>query len=70
MIAACITVKLEILQIIHGSLYKTVLRHIQVGIDLHGGSDAGVTDGFGEGGQIEIRIVFMTDVLVGLIGAP
>lgn len=41
-----------------------------MGIDLHGGSDAGVTDGFGEGGQIEIRIVFMTDVIVGHIGVP
>ena len=29
-----------------------------------------MTDGFGEGGQIEIRIVFVPDVIMGHIGMP
>ena len=39
-----------------------------MGIDLHGGSDTGVADGFGEGCQIEVGIVLMLDVVVGHIG--
>ena len=35
---------LEILKIFNGSLDESILRHIQMGIDLHGGSDAGVAD--------------------------
>ena len=37
-------------------------------IDFHGGSDAGMTDGFGEGSKIEVGIVFVLDVVVGHIG--
>ena len=61
---------LEILQIFHGALDESVLSHIQMGIDFHGSSDAGVTDGFGESGQIEVWIVLMLDVIVGHIGMP
>ena len=39
-----------------------------MGIDLHRCSDAGVSDGFGEGGQIEIRVVLVFDIVVGHIG--
>ena len=38
-----------------------------MGIDLHGGSDTGVADGFGEGCQIEVGIVLMLDVVVGRV---
>ena len=41
-----------------------------MGIDLHGGSDTGVADGFGEGGQIEVRVILMLDVIVGHISMP
>ena len=61
---------LEILQIFHRSLYKSILGHIQMGIDFHGCADAGMADRFGESGQIEIRVVFMLDVIVGHIGVP
>ena len=36
----------EVLQVFHGSLNKTILGHIQMGIDFHSGSDTGVADGF------------------------
>ena len=39
----------------------------KMGIDLHGGSDTGVADGFGEGCQIEVGIVLMLDVVVGRV---
>ena len=59
---------LKILQILHRSLHKAILGHIQVGIDFHGCTNTGVANGFGEGGQIEIRIVFVLDVIVGHVG--
>ena len=37
-------------------------------INLHSGTDTGMTDGFGEGCQIEVRIIFVLDVIVGHIG--
>ena len=49
---------------------EAILSHIQMGIYLHGCPDAGVTDGFGEGGQIEVRIIFVLDVIVSYIGMP
>ena len=39
-----------------------------MGIDFHGCPDAGVADGFGEGGQIEVWIIFMLDVIMGHVG--
>lgn len=49
---------------------KTILGHIQVSIDLHGCPNAGMANGFGEGCQIEVGIIFMLDVVVGHIGVP
>ena len=46
---------------------EAILCHIQMGIDLHGSSDTGVADGFGEGCQIEVGIVLMLDVVVGRV---
>ena len=37
-------------------------------IDLHGRPDTGVPNGFGEGGQIEVRVILMLDVIVGHVG--
>ena len=59
---------LKIFQIIHRSLHKPILRHIQVGINFHGCPDTGVSDGLGEGGKIEVGIVFVLDVIMGHIG--
>ena len=39
-------------------------------INFHGCPNAGVTNGFGEGGQIEVGIVLVLDVIVGHIGMP
>ena len=58
---------LKILQIFHGPLYKTILGHIQMCINLHSGTDTGMTDGFGEGSQVEVGIIFVLDVIVGHI---
>jgi hypothetical protein len=63
-------VGLKVLKILHRSLYKTILGHIQVGINFHGGPDTGVTDGFGEGSKIEVGIIFMLNVVMGHIGVP
>ena len=52
------------------SLHETILRHIQMGIDFHCRSYTGMADRFGESGQIEIRVVFMLDVIVGHISVP
>ena len=37
-------------------------------INFHGCTNTGVANGFGEGGQIEIRIVFVLDEIVGHVG--
>ena len=60
----------KIFQIVHRPLYKTILCHIQVGINFHRRPDTGVTDGFGEGRQIKIGIVLMLDVIMGHISMP
>ena len=36
-------------------------------INLHSGTDTGMTDGFGEGSQVEVGIIFVLDVIVGHI---
>lgn len=59
---------LEIFQIFKRPLYKSVLGHIQMGIDFHSGSDTGMSDRFGEGSQVEVGIIFMLDVVMGHIG--
>ena len=43
---------------------EAILCHIQMGIDLHGGSDTGVADGFWEGGQIKVGIILVFDEVV------
>ena len=59
---------LEVFQILNRALYKAILSHVQMGVDFHGRPDAGVTDGFGEGCQIEVRIVLVLDVVMGHVG--
>ena len=49
-------------------MYKPILCHIKVGINLHGGPDAGMTDRLGDCCQIKIRIIFVLDVILGHIG--
>lgn len=62
------SVQSEILPLLHRTLYKSILSHIQMGVNPHGGSDAGMTCGFGEGCQIEVRVIFVLDIIVDYIG--
>ena len=39
-----------------------------MGVDLHCCSDTGVSDGLGEGGKIEIRVVLVFDLVMCHIG--
>ena len=59
---------LKIFQIFQRSLYEPILGHIQMRIYLHGCPDTGVSYGFGEGGKIKVRIIFVLDVIVGHVG--
>ena len=59
---------LKIFQVLHRALHKSILRHIQMGIDFHGCPDAGMANGFREGCQVEVGIIFMLDVVMGHIG--
>ena len=43
------------------------MRHVQVRINFHGGSDAGMPNTFAKGGKIKIRIVFVMQIIVGHI---
>ena len=59
---------LKIFQVLHRALHKSILRHIQMGIDFHGCPDAGMANGFREGCQVEVWIVLVLDVIMGHVG--
>ena len=60
----------KLLQVIHRAGDIAVLGHVQVGVDLHGGADAGMADRLRKCGQVKIGIVLVLDVVVRHIGMP
>ena len=60
----------KIFQIIHRTRNISILCHIQVRVNLHGSSDAGMPNIFAKCGKVKIRIVFMVQIIVGHISVP
>ena len=60
--------RLKIFQIFHSPWNVAVLCHIQMGVNFHRRSDAGMADALAECGKVKIRIILVVQIIVSHIG--